>query len=118
MGMGRWGHRGAAILLGGGWLLLFNEDPKAPNAPLSAWEEVGSFESPYMCEQGRVKAVLEYSKRHAGGGVPHSSTLQPIALRYRCARVEQARPQKPKQPPPSKAPAPAPERTPPDPVFE
>jgi hypothetical protein len=93
--MRRWGHRAATILLGGGWLLLFNPDAKAPNAPLSSWKEVGDFETAPLCQQGLVKAVLEYSEKHADGTVPKSDTLQPIALRYRCARVEQVRPAKP-----------------------
>jgi hypothetical protein len=84
------------VLLGGGWLLLFNADGKAPNAPLSAWKEVGSFETTSLCQQARLKEVLTRSKQEASGGVPKSNSLQPIALRYRCARVEEVRPPKPR----------------------
>jgi hypothetical protein len=96
--MWRWGHRGAVVLLGGAWILLFNGDPKVPNPPLSAWEQVDSFETNSQCQQGLVKKVLELSAKQSHGAVPRSDTLKYDALRYRCVHADTLKPLKAPKP--------------------
>jgi hypothetical protein len=104
--MWRWGHRGAAILLGGAWILLFNGDPKAPNAPLSAWDEVDDFDTMQMCQQGLLQKVLELSAKESKGVVRKSDTLKYDALRYRCVHADTLKPLKAPKSAPTPAPAP------------
>jgi hypothetical protein len=94
--MRTWRRCGAAILLGGGWLLMFNKDPNAPNAPLSKWKEMDSFDTIANCQQGLLEATLDLSKEQSHGEVPKSDTLQPLSLRFRCERREVIEGLKPK----------------------
>ena len=87
-------NRGAgALILYGGWLLLFNAERFAPNAPLAAWKRVEEYDTAYRCEQGRRAAVLaalaeqREKSRSAPPMLPGDADR-----RYRCERVERLDP--------------------------
>ena len=81
-------HACAVILLGG-WVLLFNPDEGKPNAPISGWKKVREYETAWLCEQGRRKEVASLGERAAKEGARHGSmTLGAGEFRYRCERGE------------------------------
>ncbi len=73
------------ILLFGGWLLMQNPDARNPSAPLSTWKEVRSYDTAYLCEQGRHKEAVSAAEQDRAKS---PSTLE---LSYRCVREEQVK---------------------------
>jgi hypothetical protein len=83
-----------AIILYGGWLLLFNPDPNRPDAPLATWKRVKEFDTNYSCQQKRneeVADLLAKASKNAGKGKKDKSVVTPSQanLRYVCQRAEQ-----------------------------
>jgi hypothetical protein len=82
-------HAGAIVLYGG-WLLLFNPQADRPDAPLSLWKKKGGYDTPYLCDRARSQAVADLAReareKHAN--------LRPadVELRFRCERVERVGP--------------------------
>jgi len=74
------------LILFGGWLLMHNPEAHNPNAPLSAWKEVRSYDTAYLCEQARHKEAVE------AAGDDHSAPSGMHELRYRCVREEHVHP--------------------------
>ena len=71
----------AAILLGGGWLLLFNPESNLPNLAITSWKEVHEFATAQECELARRKEVQDFTQRE------HEPAIRGFN-RYRCERVE------------------------------
>ncbi len=44
-------RQAGALILYGGWLLVFNPDANRPDAPLSSWKKRGEYDTGYLCEQ-------------------------------------------------------------------
>ena len=84
----------SAIVLYGGWLLLFNPDRYRPDAPLSTWKKVKEYDTAYLCQQKRNEQVVDMlakaSKNDAKKKDPKKEAITPAeaATRYRCERVE------------------------------
>jgi len=79
-------RRAAAVVLYGGWLLLFNPKQNQPTAPLASWERVDDFDTGYLCEQARHEAVLAAGKKDDDKEKP--KTPADAETRYRCERRE------------------------------
>jgi hypothetical protein len=79
-----------AVILLGGWILLFNRTPELANPPLSSWKKVREYDTAWLCEEGRrTKAAdLARDEKHKAGQA--ATTLGPL-LRYRCERSERVR---------------------------
>src|SRR5205807_2600953 len=52
-------RQAGALILYGGWLLLFNPEANRPDAPLSSWKKRGEYDTGYLCEQARSKSVAD-----------------------------------------------------------
>src|SRR5438128_12081443 len=52
-------RQAGALILYGGWLLLFNPEANRPDAPLSSWKKRGEYDTGYVCEQARSKSVAD-----------------------------------------------------------
>ena len=78
----------AAIVLYGGWLLLFNPDRQRPNASLHDWKRVHEYDTAYLCDQGRREKMRSDLEKEARK--PSQPPVSPtdLELRYRCERVE------------------------------
>ena len=79
----------AAMVLFGGWLLLFNPAGQRVDAPLSSWKKVDDYGTAYVCNQKRrekMQAALEKEAKEP----PTAARMTPaeLELRYRCERVE------------------------------
>ncbi len=84
-----WMRRQAgALILYGGWLLLFNPDAHRPDAPLARWKKVGEYDSGFQCQQALSKSVADLLRDQRKN--PDGAGLSPGAadLRYRCERTE------------------------------
>ena len=81
-------RQAGALVLYGGWLLLFNPEAHRPDAPLGRWKKVGEYDSSYLCQQARGKSVLGllYDQQKSPGGP--SVAPGTADLRYRCERTE------------------------------
>lgn len=77
-----------AVLLAGGWILLFNPQPGRPTASISGWEEVDDYDTSYDCERGRREEIREFAERE------HLAPAR-VELRYRCERTERVHPPAP-----------------------
>jgi hypothetical protein len=80
-------RRAAAVVLWGGWLLLYNPNGLQPNVSLASWKKLGEYDTAYECEQQRHSKVLEALEKDAkrGGG---QMTATDAELQHRCERVE------------------------------
>jgi hypothetical protein len=88
--------RRAAMILYGGWLLLFNPHDHQPTAPLSSWEKVDDYDTGYLCEQGRREEIADKLEKEAKKKPSDGPRMTPTdaELRYRCERVERFEPPK------------------------
>jgi len=79
----------AAIVLYGGWLLLFNPDAQHPDAPLRSWKRKGEFDTAYLCDQKKREKIRQTLAKQTGGR-PEDAPITGggLELRYRCERVE------------------------------
>jgi len=79
-------RRASAIVLYGGWLLLFNPEAHRPDASISQWKKKGEYDTPYLCDQARSKAVADLAREAR----EKNANLRPadVELRFRCERVE------------------------------
>jgi hypothetical protein len=70
------------VLLFGGWFLMQNPDARNSSAPLSTWKKVRSYDTSYLCEQGRHKEAVSAAE--------HDRAKSPTVfeLSYRCVREE------------------------------
>src|SRR5436309_14607178 len=99
-------RQAGALILYGGWLLLFNPEANRPDAPLSSWKKRGEYDTGYLCEQARSKSVADLLREQRQR--PDTPRLRPAAaeLRYRCERAERFVPFQPRcRPPPPRPPA-------------
>ena len=89
-------RQAGALILYGGWLLLFNPDAPRPDAPLGRWKKKSEHDSAYLCERARNKAVDDLLRDQRQS--PDTPRLRPAAaeLRYRCERVERFEPLQPR----------------------
>jgi len=98
-----------AVMLLGGWTLLFNPKPDQLYVPRADWEEVREYDTAWLCEEGRRDEAAELAKdgtkdrprgiastltglfRRAAKERPRDSagTLATL-LRYRCEHKSQA----------------------------
>ena len=87
--------RRAAVILYGGWLLLFNPHEHQPSAPLSSWEKVDDYDTGYLCEQGRREEIADALEKEAKKK-PSEVRMTPTdaELRYRCEREERFAPKR------------------------
>jgi hypothetical protein len=86
-------RRAGVVILYGGWLLLFNPDRLAPNAPLTAWKKLDEYDTAYRCEKERRAAVVAALAEQHERKRPDPPLLPGDAeMRYRCERVERVRP--------------------------
>ena len=85
-------RQAGALILYGGWLLLFNPEAQRPDAPLSRWQKLREYDTGYLCEQARSKSVADLLRDQRQN--PDSPRLRPAAaeLRYRCERAERFEP--------------------------
>src|SRR5437763_297166 len=85
-------RQAGALILYGGWLLLFNPEANRPDAPLSSWKKRGEYDTGYLCEQARSKSVADLLRDQRQN--PDGPRLRPAAaeLRYRCERAERFEP--------------------------
>jgi hypothetical protein len=74
----------AAVLLGGGWILLFNPHPDRPLLNLAGWDRIDFYESSYLCEQARREEMAEFMAEE------HETAFR-TESRYRCERQERVR---------------------------
>ena len=85
-------RQAGAIILYGGWLLLFNPQANRPDAPISQWKKQGTYDTPYLCDRARSQAVAdlvrEAREQHA------NQRPADVELRLRCERVERVAPAK------------------------
>jgi len=81
--------RGAVILLGG-WALLFNPTPNLPDPPLPTWKKIREYDTAWLCEEGRRKEANDLAEEMAEKPGRSSTVLGPL-LRYRCERSERLR---------------------------
>ena len=81
-------RQAGALILYGGWLLLFNPDAHRPDAPLGRWKKKSEHDSSYLCERARNKAVDDLLRDQQKS--PDGQRLGPVAaaVRYRCERAE------------------------------
>jgi len=89
-------RQAGALILYGGWLLLFNPEANRPDAPLSSWKKRGEYDTGYLCEQARSKSVADLLRDLRQS--PDTPRLRPAAaeLRYRCERAERFEPLQPR----------------------
>jgi hypothetical protein len=73
-------HLGA-LLFAGAWLLLENPKHDDAHPPPTEWQEVRSYDTAFLCEQGRREQVLDRLKEE---GTPRGI----VDGRYRCERAE------------------------------
>jgi hypothetical protein len=86
-------RRAGAVILYGGWLLLFNTDRLAPNAPLATWKKLDEYDTAYRCEQERRAAVVTALAEQRAKKRAEPPMLPGDAdLRYRCERIERIAP--------------------------
>jgi hypothetical protein len=86
-------QRTTAVVLYGGWLLLFNPPPQPQNAPLSAWKKIGEHDTAYLCDQKRhTEAAAAFAKQAKEKPAGHRLTTGELELRYRCERAEHVSP--------------------------
>ena len=79
----------AAIVLYGGWLLLFNPDAQHPDAPLRSWKHKGEFDTAYQCNQRKQDKIREtLAKERSGKPTDPPITGGELESSYRCERVE------------------------------
>jgi hypothetical protein len=78
---------GGAVILLGGWTLLFNRTPELANPPLSIWKKVREYDTAWLCEEGRRKEANDLAQKAAAKPGQSSTVLGPL-LRYRCERSE------------------------------
>ena len=81
---------GGAVILLGGWILLFNRTPDLANPPLSSWKKEDEYDTAWLCEEARRKKAVELAEEQAPGPGQSSTVLGPL-LRYRCERSERVR---------------------------
>ena len=88
----RTGRHAGALILSGGWLLLFNPEAHRPDTPLGRWKKLGEYDTGYLCEQARSKSVTDLVRDQRQN--PDRPRLRPAAaeLRYRCERAERFEP--------------------------
>ena len=80
-------RQAGALILYGGWLLLFNPEAHRPDAPLARWKKMGEYDTGYLCQQARSKSVADLLRDQRQS--PDGPGLSPPAeLRYRCERTE------------------------------
>ena len=78
-----------AIVLYGGWLLLFNPDAQHPDAPLRSWKHKGEFDTAYQFDQRKREKIHETLAKETGGKPADAPiTGGGLELRYRCERIE------------------------------
>jgi len=82
---------GGAVILLGGWMLLFNRTPELANPPLSSWKKVREYDTAWLCEEGRRTEANDLAQEAADKPGQSSTVLGPL-LRYRCERSERVRP--------------------------
>jgi len=80
-------HARAVILLGG-WLLLFNADERKPNAPIDEWKKVREYDTAWLCEQGRRKEITTLRAPAAKADPRRGAMALDAEFRYRCERAE------------------------------
>ena len=78
----------AAIVLYGGWLLLFNPDAQHPDAPLRSWKRKGEFDTAYLCDQRKQEKIRETVAKETAKPTDTPITSGELEMRYRCERVE------------------------------
>jgi hypothetical protein len=78
-------RRVGAMVLYGGWLLLFNPEHNRPAAPLSTWKKIDDFDTAYECEQKRQEEALDATKED---DPKKRLSATDAELRYRCERQE------------------------------
>jgi hypothetical protein len=81
---------GGAVILLGGWTLLFNPTPNLPDPPLPTWKKVHEYDTAWLCEEGRREKAGELAQKDTKKGGQSSTVLGPL-LRYRCERSERLR---------------------------
>ena len=88
----RTGRHAGALILSGGWLLLFNPEAHRPDTPLGRWKKLRDYDTSYLCEQARSKSVADLLRDRRQS--PDTPRLRPAAaeLRYRCERAEHFEP--------------------------
>ena len=78
---------GGAVILLGGWLLLFNPTSNMPDPPLPTWKKIHEYDTAWLCEEGRRKEANDLAQEAAEKPGQSSTVLGPL-LRYRCERSE------------------------------
>jgi hypothetical protein len=81
---------GGAVILLGGWMLLFNPTPDLPDPPLPTWKKIREYDTAWLCEEGRRKEANDLAQKTAAKPGQSSTVLGPL-LRYRCERSERLR---------------------------
>lgn len=82
---------GGAVILLGGWTLLFNPTPNLPDPPLPTWKKIREYDTAWLCEEGRREKAGELAQEDAKKPGQSSTVLGPL-LRYRCERGERLQP--------------------------
>ena len=92
----RTGRHAGALLLSGGWLLLFNPEAHRPDTPLDRWKKLRDYDTSYLCEQARSKSVADLlrDERERRDG-PRLGPAE-AELRYRCESAERFEAVKPR----------------------
>jgi hypothetical protein len=71
-----------------GWVLLFNRTPELANPPLASWKKVRSYDTAWLCEEGRRDEARDLAKDAPKNGAAEAATTLGPLLRYRCERSE------------------------------
>jgi hypothetical protein len=85
-------RRAAAVVLWGGWLLLFNPDRLRPDVSLATWKKLGEYDTAYECEQHRRTKIMEALEKDRKAKSDDPMTGTEAELRHLCERAERVPP--------------------------